>query len=80
MICANAMQGDTKSQAKKVTPILRLERHCSFFEKNLASFLFILTNCKIFNWGRGDGQAVSVLVFYSYDPILNPADVFSFFL
>ena len=30
-------------------------------------------------WGRGGGQVVSVLTFYSNDPSLNPADVRSFY-
>ena len=29
--------------------------------------------------GRGGGQVVSVLAFYSDDPSSNPADVYSFF-
>ena len=29
--------------------------------------------------GRGGGQVVSVLAFYSIDPSSNPADVYSFF-
>ena len=29
--------------------------------------------------GRGGGQAVSVLAFYSNDPSSNPADSYSFF-
>ena len=28
--------------------------------------------------GRGGGQVVSVLAFYSDDPSLNPADVYNF--
>ena len=32
-----------------------------------------------FNWGRGGGQVVSVLAFYSDEPSSNPADTYSFF-
>ena len=30
--------------------------------------------------GRGGGQVVSVLAFYSYDSSLNPTETYSFFL
>ena len=30
--------------------------------------------------GRGGGQVVSVLAFYSNDPSSNPADVYSYFV
>ena len=30
-------------------------------------------------WGRGGGQVVSMLSFYSDNPSSNPADAYSFF-
>ena len=32
----------------------------------------------MFAWGRGGGQVVSVLAFYSDDPSSNPAEVYNF--
>ena len=34
----------------------------------------------LLNMGRGGGQVVSVLAFYSEDPSSNPAEVYSYFL
>ena len=46
--------------------------------------LLMLTfcHCKQFLYFliRGGGQSVSVLTFYSYDPSLNPAEVFIFYI
>ena len=38
--------------------------------------LLVQTSC---HWGRGGGQVVSVLAFYSDDPNSKPADAHSFF-
>ena len=46
--------------------------------KNAAPYL--LTGYKVCaTLGRGGGQVVSVLAFYSNDPSSNPADAYSFF-
>ena len=37
-------------------------------------------NRKVVSVGRGCGQVVSVLAFYSNDPGSNPAEVYSFYL
>ena len=39
-------------------------------------------NCLTHMWkmGRGGGQVVSLLAFYSVDPSSNPTDIYSFFL
>ena len=46
------------------------------FAQQMAVLIDLSKSCFL---GRGGGQVVSVLNFYSDDPSSNPADVYSFF-
>ena len=47
--------------------------------KNFSAIRRIRISVKKFSVGRGGGQVVSVLAFYSKDPSLYPAEAYSFF-
>ena len=73
---------------KKLPNLVTLGASFNFVDPKLASFNKTALSClslestrwkKQLRVDRGDGQVVSVLLFYFDDPSSNPADAYSFF-